>query len=195
MITNSFRVAVENGDIVSVRAMIKNSMLVDSTFDELNQMMGIAKDLPGLYEPYDEGELSFNQNDWAGNDYIAMMMSQLVGNFCHERIEHLKKVVGHLRPAALRSQQTTSASRTEIRQTPPSPAPQPLRSGYQKQSNRDRRNDRIVSNRGTKIAVGAVAGGVAGGVVAGITSVSVLIGTITGAAVVGAIVAVTTNGE
>ena len=193
-ITSAFRNAVSAGDVKGIRIMMKDSLFVDTSFREFTDMENLAQSVPGLYDNYDGQELIEDSSKW-DDDYMSDMRVQVVYNFSRERLEHLKKVVRHLRPAPARPQYATPPGGTaagNARQNRPAGS----RGGdYYEQKRRDEQNGRVASARGAKIGVGAVAGGVIGGAVAGLASASVLVGAAAGAVVVGAVVAVVTNGE
>jgi len=187
-ITDVFKSAVSTGDIRGIRIMMKDSLLVDTTFDEFNKMNNLARNVNGLYEAHDGRDINKDISAW-NDGYMNKLMVQVVGNFSHERVDHLMQVVRHLRPiAASPPQQDASA-----RQTPPSPSIQLQGSNYQEQKRQDERSGRITTYRSAKIATGAVAGGIVGGAVAGVASVPVLAGATVGAVVVGTVVAVATK--
>jgi hypothetical protein len=169
VITNAFRNAVSTGDVRGIRIMMKDSLLVDPSFTEFNEMNRIAGSVTGLYDVHDGSELNGDKSAW-NDDYMNKMMVQVVNNFSHERVDHLKEIVKQLRPPSSHSQQTTSTHQ---------------RMDYGSTYN----------NRNIKIAAGAAGGGIAGGVIAGIAGGSVIIGAVIGAVAVGAVVAVVTNGE
>jgi len=164
--------------------MMKNSLLVDHSFAEFDEMTKIAGNMPGLYDTHDGRELNGDKSAW-NDDYMNKLMVQVVGNFSHERLDHLKEVVRYLRPAAAHPQQSASTERTETGQVPPK------RDGYQERRHQSEGNN----NRGVKITAGAAGGGVAGGVIAGIAGGSVIIGAVIGAVIVGAVVAVVSKGD
>lgn len=181
-ITNAFRDAVSNADVRGVRIMMKDSLLVDPTFAEFNEMSALARNVPNLYDEHDNRSLIMDETEW-NDDYMDKLMVQVVGNFSHERIEHLQKVVRHLR-------HVQAYQKTQENRSAPSKN-QNLQRSYQEQKREDERNNLII-NRGTKIAAGAVAGGVAGGVIAGVAGGMVGVSVVAGAVVVGAVVAVAT---
>jgi len=178
-VAESINKAISEGDIKGIRIMMKNSLLVDPSFAEFDEMTRIAGNMPGLYDAHDGRELNGDKSAW-NDDYMDKLMVQVVGNFSHERLDHLKEVVRHLRPVAARTQPSTSTGRTVTGQRP-SGRPFPPREGS--------------SDHGVKIAVSAAGGGVAGGVIAGVAGGSVLIGAVAGAVIAGAAVAVVTNGK
>jgi len=190
-ITDTFKNAVLTEDVKGIRIMMKDSLLVDPTFIEFNEMNMLARNIRGLYEAHDGRELNIDNSTW-NDDYMNKLMVQVVGNFSHERIDHLKDVVRHLRPVASRSKQSTSTEKTEDRQNRPYKS---NRNSYQEQKKQDEYEGRIISDRGIKIAVGAAGGGVVGGTIAGVAGGSVIVGVVVGAVVVGAVVAIVTNGE
>ena len=50
--TQAFHQAVQNGDILSVHIMMKDSLLRDPSFKEFSEMESIAGNMSGLYEPH-----------------------------------------------------------------------------------------------------------------------------------------------
>ena len=183
-ITDALRNAVSTGNTRSIRIMMKDSLIVDPTFIEFNEMEKLTQNMSGLYDAHDGRGLNGDKSAW-DDDYMNKLMVQVVGNFSHERLDHLKEVVRYLRPAAARPQQSASTDRTETGRVPPK------RDGYYERRHQSEGNN----NRGVKIAAGAAGGGVTGGVIAGIAGGSVIIGAVIGAVIVGAVVAVVTKGE
>ena len=193
-ITDAFRNAVSVGDVRGIRIMMKDSLLVDLSFNEFDEMSSLAQNISGLYDTHNGRGINEDKTTW-DDDYMNTLRVDVIYNFSKERLDHLKKVVRHLRPFPVQPQQSASASRPKPRQMPPTAATQPRRNNYQEQKHQDKKSGRITSYRSAKIATGAVAGGVVGGAVAGVASVPVLAGVTVGAAAAGAVVAVVTKGE
>jgi hypothetical protein len=183
-ITNSFREAVSNGNVKGVRIMMKDSLLVDPSFDEYDMMARLASGVRGLYDTHDGREFISDKSGWDKN-YMDKLMVQVVGNFSRERNEHLKEVVRMLYPTTSRphSQSVSNSQRQEN-----SESSLRFQSTTNQQSNKYKQH-RNNTNLGVKIACGAVAGGVIA-VVASVKVVGFVVG-----AVVGAVVALITNGE
>ena len=78
-ITNAFINAVEAGNVRSIRIMMKDSLLVDPTFAEFNQMEQYARNINGLYDEHDGRELKEDKTSW-NDDYMNKLMVQVVGN-------------------------------------------------------------------------------------------------------------------
>jgi len=174
-LTNSFYEAVKDGNVRRVRIMMKDSLLVDPTFTDFNNMIKTASSMTGLYDAHDGREFIFDEKQWT-DDYMDKLMVQVVSNFSHERINHLKDVVRYLRP--VRKSESSSSHRTEY-----SAEHQAKSNNYREQKYRDQQNGNY---RGAKIAAGAVVGAVVGGVVASAAGVTVVGGVAVGALIGGA---------
>lgn len=98
-LTNAFWRAVKSNDIVSLRIMMKNSLLIDPSFKEFHEMEKATSGIKGLWEEHDGGkEFITDKSKWNG-DYEAKLMTNLITtNFSHERINHFKEVIRYLCP-------------------------------------------------------------------------------------------------
>lgn len=96
-LTKAFYNAVQSGDILSVRIMMQDSLLVDPTFVDFDAMEKAAASMVGLYDEHDGKELVQDRNLWNDN-YMDRVMVKVLSNFSHERLDHLKEVVRYLRP-------------------------------------------------------------------------------------------------
>ncbi len=92
-ITNEFKEAVQAHKTILVRIMLKDSLLVDPTaaqFDEMERYaMGQIED---LYTEHDGETLNFNESSWDEN-YLNQQMVAVVNSFSKERIRLLKSMV------------------------------------------------------------------------------------------------------
>lgn len=209
-VTNAFRNAVASGNVRSIRIMMKDSMLVDPTFTEFNEMERLARTVNGLYDTHDGRTLENDPSAW-NDDYMNKLMVQVVGNFSQERINRLKEIVRHLRPVISHQQARASSSNignssgvngrgNSTYREPSSRLSQPSRTNYQyskyqrpnyhQQKWLDSRNIRI---RTTRVATGAVGGGLVVGTATAIAGGSFVAGAAVGAVVVGAAVFIATN--
>lgn len=164
-LTNAFQEAVVGKNIQKIRIMLKDSLLVDPTFERFSEMEEYASSVVNLYDKHDGRKLAEDQNAW--NDiYMDKLMVQVVGNFSHERVEHLKDVVRYLRPVPeIKGNETVHETERFSTMTE-------TRGGqteYQKQKYRDQMSG---DYRGAKIAGGAVLGGLAGAGIGAIFSAS-----------------------
>ena len=95
-LSNAFWEYVNQNNIYGIRVMMKNSLLFDSTFKNFDEMQRAASNIDGLYDEHDGTELNYNRSSWT-EEYMNQLMIQVVDNFSHERLEHLKQVVRYLR--------------------------------------------------------------------------------------------------
>lgn len=96
-LTDAFYDAVESGNITLVRVMMKNSLLMDSSFKQFDAMEKHADSIRGLYDKHDGKEFIKDKTMW-NDDYLSKVMTDVLFNFSHERLEHLKVVIKHLKP-------------------------------------------------------------------------------------------------
>ena len=94
-VTNEFKNAVTQDDVRLVRIMIKDSMVVDPTFTEFDQMMLLAETMNGLFDAHDGEALNYDISAWT-KDYMDEQMVQVVYNFSRERLELLKNICKEL---------------------------------------------------------------------------------------------------
>ena len=186
-LSNAFYEAVQSGNVLRVRIMMKDSLLVDPTFTDFSAMEKAAASMEGLYDKHDGTELTEDCSLW-NEDYMDKMMVKVLSNFSHERIDHLKEVVRYLRPAAKTSAPKNDQTGNQTHNT--------TRKGTYKEEKRrcQERGDYL----GAKIGAGAIAGAAVGGVIAfaaGAPVAGVIGGAVAGAVVGGAAAAVIVNGS
>lgn len=157
-VTKFFTEAVASGDVIGVRIMMKDSLLVDLTFRDFNEMLRLAGNMPGLYDKHDDRAFVLDKNIW-DDAYMNQLMTQVVGNFSHDRLEHLKQVVRYLRPVPESAQ---SAQHTQ----PARQKAENHKAGHtdSRTSEKDRCAPKYENERGRKI-VKIVGGTIAGAVV------------------------------
>lgn len=183
---DAFDKAVQSGDVLLVRIMMKDSLLVDLTFTDFNDMEKAASSMVGLYDEHDGKEFIEDRNLW-NDDYMNRVMVEVLYNFSHERLDHLKEVVRYLRPVTKtvppKNEQTSHHNSNTTRQ-----------SSYKEEKRRcQERGDYL----GTKIGAGAVVGAAVSGVivsVAGAPVAGVIGGVVAGAVVGGAATTLIVNG-
>lgn len=120
-VTQEFKNAVEQKDLLSVHIMMKDSFLLDPTckkFDEMNHYA--ESNLEGLYQPHDGEILEYSQEKWSA-DYLNEQLVKLIGNFSRERVVLLKSMVGVLykkeADEIYRQRQTRPATETKSHPT------------------------------------------------------------------------------
>ena len=90
-LTSSFIDAVQSGDTMMVRIMMKNSLIRDPSGKEFDEMDSAARGLNGLYDDRHEGVINMDPSAW-NEDYMNAQMVELVSNFSKDRVDHLKQV-------------------------------------------------------------------------------------------------------
>lgn len=118
-ITQDFRQAVQNQDIRMVRIMLKDSLVVDPTFVEFNEMNSFAEaNIKDLYDEHDGETLKYETIVWS-KDYMDEQMVQVVYNFSKERIDLLKKICRYLyqkRANKIEKERIESSAKIQISQ-------------------------------------------------------------------------------
>lgn len=172
-LTKAFFDAVNNRNVRRIRIMMEDSLLVDTSFKEFEEMETIVEKIPGLYDAHDGREFINDKSEW-DDDYMNKQMVQLVTNFSHERINHLKDVICVLR------------SETRIASAADNNTIETFRSkdhhSYEEQKRIDQQNG---TYKGAVMG-GVVVGAVVGGVIATIEGVTVVGGAVVGAVIGGA---------
>ncbi|WP_300808628.1 hypothetical protein [uncultured Acetatifactor sp.] len=189
-LTNAFREAVTEKNVRKIRIMLKDSLLVDPSFKRFQEMERAASLVEGLYDVHDGRGLTEDKEAW--NDaYMDRLMVQVVSNFSHERIEHLKEVVRHQRPVPQRIAQEPQDDRS-TKTSERFADGRNIKSEYQAQKLRDQmsgdyRRAQIVKG----VSVGGLGGGLGGGLVGAGAHFSatgiVTVGAVAGGALVGAL--------
>lgn len=96
MITQEFKQYVQNKNVRRVRMILKNSLLVDPTFLEFNEMLLLAeRGISDLYDDHDGEQLNFQKTTW-NKQYLDQQMIKVVNNFSRERIQLLKNICSYL---------------------------------------------------------------------------------------------------
>lgn len=93
MVSQEFKAAISDKNLLRTRIMLKDSFVIDPTFVQLDEMLSYARVyLPGLFVPFDGKYLENDEAKWNDN-IMNEELVQLVTNFSETRINHLKKVV------------------------------------------------------------------------------------------------------
>ena len=94
-LSNEFKEAVEQGKATRVKIMLKDSLLLDPSCKEFDEMMDYANSkMDSLIEQHD-GEQFKTSEEWT-EDYLNDEMVAVVNNFSKERVNLLKGIVRKL---------------------------------------------------------------------------------------------------
>lgn len=95
-ITNEFMETVQSGKMMRVRIMLKDSLLVDPTAAQFDEMERYANEKMGnIYTEHDGEILNFDVDAW-NEEYLNQQMVTVVNCFSKERIDLLKGMVRYL---------------------------------------------------------------------------------------------------
>lgn len=95
-ITVEFKEAIQVGNVMRVRIMLKNSLLVDPTVKQYDEMEKYAcAKMENIYVEHNGEHLDFEISSWSKN-YLNQQMAVVVDNFSKERIGLLKAMVRYL---------------------------------------------------------------------------------------------------
>ena len=95
-LTEAFKDAVQNGDKLGTKIMIKDIMIIDPSLKDYNEMIRYAEEnMSDLYDVHDGEVLKNDPLDWT-EDYLDAQMVVVIGNFSEERLTLLKKIVQKL---------------------------------------------------------------------------------------------------
>lgn len=171
-VTNEFREAVAAQNIRRVRIMMKDGLLIDPTGGSFEEMAEAAEGLAGLYDEHDGRELVEDESAW-DEDYMDRLMVQAVGNFSHERLDHLKKVLRRLRPGSERPVEQPIEQPIDRQIERPRERPR-REDGHRPSGQRDRiHRGHNESDDWHRPAAGAAVGAVAGALIGGFAAVVV----------------------
>lgn len=91
-----FEEAVRLGDIIKIRIMLKNSLLMDHTFYTFDQMKSYAtsKNVQFMVEPQQKLHKKA-EPEWT-NDLLNEELVILIREFTEERVEYIKLLIKHI---------------------------------------------------------------------------------------------------
>ena len=94
-LTREFVEAVSQRNMLRVKIMLKDSLLVDTTFNQFNEMVRYAESkLPNLWVSDDEDDEDFSQSPEELNNILV----GLINNFSRKRIKYLKSLISKMYP-------------------------------------------------------------------------------------------------
>ena len=119
MLSPEFATAIKSGALLRARIMLKDSLIVDPTFVQFNEMLAYARrELPNLLVPYDGEFLENDRTKW-NTDLMNTELVEIVNNFSDVRIDHLKKLISVvLADNIIRASMTNSQMGNQSPRTP-----------------------------------------------------------------------------
>lgn len=94
-LTQEFISAVSQGNLLRVKIMLKDSLLVDTSFEQFNEMIAYtrSRSLDIWISDNDDDEVFSNSPD-----DLNAILAGLVNNFSHRRVNHLKGMITLIYP-------------------------------------------------------------------------------------------------
>lgn len=107
MVSQEFRSAVEERNLLRTRIMLKDSLVIDPSFNQFNELLAYARmRLPDIVEPFD-GELLENNSSMWNSAEMDRQLVKLVNNFSEKRIQYVKAIVSKVRESDIKKVQDT----------------------------------------------------------------------------------------
>lgn len=90
MLTKEFKEAVAQGNLLLVHIMLKDSLLIDTSFKQFDEMVEFAESkLDGIWVDNVDDKESFSQSA----DNLDNILVGLVNNFSKKRVRYLKTII------------------------------------------------------------------------------------------------------
>lgn len=117
MITSEFKSAISGGSLLRARIMLKDSLVIDPTFSQFDEMLAYAKKMrPEIVAPFDSSMLEGDSAKWT-RDLMNLELVQLVDNFSDFRIDHLKKVISQVMAEEIKRIRTPKGAASKLHAT------------------------------------------------------------------------------
>lgn len=97
VITKDFEEAVYAGKKLKIRIMLKDSLLVDRSFEQFNQMVHYAEDRGVELWDVDSGSFPMDRSNWS-TEKLNEELVELVSNFSRSRVNYIKAMIKELYP-------------------------------------------------------------------------------------------------
>lgn len=180
-IPKEFTDALRDNNVTALRILMKNSLLLDRSFATIRKMQAEARNIPNLYQPFNNKDLNRDKSQW-NEDLLNRQLAKLMMNFCPERIEYLKEIITAIYPKeeAVEAASASASSRPETHAsfTSSSYNAQDKDVPYHVQKQRDMQKGHI-----SKVVYCTGGGAVLGGVISMAAGTNILVGSSLGAAI------------
>ena len=117
MVSLAFKTVMSNNMILRARIMLKDSLVVDPTFEQFDEMLAYAKGMNStILVPFDEKILENDISKW-NEEQMNRELVELVNNFSSERINHLKDIISKVLASKIKTIRSSSVIKSENRFT------------------------------------------------------------------------------
>lgn len=101
-LTREFAEAVSQGNLLRVKIMLKDSLLVDTSFEQFNEMLNYAEPrLSSIWISDDEDDEIFSQS----SEELNTVLAGLVNHFSRRRVTYLMGMINKLYPPQIKMKQ------------------------------------------------------------------------------------------
>lgn len=110
-LTQAFYKDINTNNVLGIHIMMVDSLLVDLSFKEFEEMKKVAErniNIEDLYDKHD-GNINNDKKMW-NEDYLCKVQVQILDNFSRERLKHLKEVVRYLYPCPVEESKPSKSS-------------------------------------------------------------------------------------
>lgn len=113
--TEEFKQSVKSNDVLAVKIMLKDMLIIDLTFEEFNAMAKYAetKLVTPLWEEFDPTLNDYCEDNSLENE-LDMEMVLLIENFSRERVQKIKEILRKLYPYSKKTEVKRTQSLAKI---------------------------------------------------------------------------------
>lgn len=101
MVSQEFKKAVESGDLIGVRSVLLDDLIIDRTFKMFDEALAYANVRLDVIQPHDDTNIGYPINPDSENwteRYLSLQKAEIMMNFSQDRIDHIKKVIQKVLP-------------------------------------------------------------------------------------------------
>lgn len=114
-LTKEYMEAVSQRNLLRVRIMLKDSLLVDTSFKQFDEMLNYAeRKLRDIWIDDNEDEDVFSQS----TEELNSILAGLVNHFSKRRVDHLKRMINKMYPPQSKKKQEKRETVVVINYTP-----------------------------------------------------------------------------
>lgn len=94
-LTTSYKNAINNKDVMLIKIMLKDSLVLDRSFRSFDEMYAAIPKSINITDLHDKKNFELDMQKWDKN-YLNTVLVDLIDNFSIERIKHIKEVISYI---------------------------------------------------------------------------------------------------
>jgi len=94
-LTTSYKNAINNKDLMLIKIMLKDSLVLDRSFRNFDEMYAAIPKSINITDLHDKKNFELDMQKWDKN-YLNTVLVDLIDNFSIERIKHIKEVISYI---------------------------------------------------------------------------------------------------